>query len=639
LTITYPDGETVSHLFDQQGRLILSQNAQTTLDAHYDSLGRLERLQSPGGRTLGFRYDNTGRLQALTDETGKEVQHWAVSLRVSDAGRLVSLEDPLGKMHLRRDEAGRLNSIASDWGWKAVVRWDTQTNRPRSMVAPWGYVEFDAQGRPREMFTPQGLRASAAWNSAGQLEQVTMPLLGGVRIGYDASRAPATIQFPDGLRIALPREQAQRPARTVNAHGASAFQQDSAEKLRRITESKPDFPRQPLSGRMLDQGRGYQFRYSVPPLNAGNLLSAHRDRFWSRVASLVESSAKIPMPSEEQMRRHEEYWTKGEYWTADPYYADLAGPMPELSPQNYLKAFGLTVGIIATDSARFFVDILPGINNWLGFAASEALMPPRRWMREQLGKADPGNDIGGGLDNAGDRLRRWGGVVGMLRDAYSSILNRTQLRPWAARLDYLESESHTLLLLTPERMWAETYRRTLHVRLLATGYTVGFDWPGAGMDAAGIAARKWIGDQLDGKILGKYAGSPGDDKLKAVPLRIDARSARVTPMPEIQLPELLSDRQEASQREVVLKPHLPSLLLPPNPGAKDARSGVVILRKAYEVKPEDAPVNPALEKTRDVILNKCPPGQVVCKDGPLLGGSDEPEQGRKSKTDAKRKPK
>ena len=111
------------------------------------------------------------------DQTGQELQQWDVTLHTDERGQVTSVTDPLERTRLQWDDAGRLKSATSDAGAKVLVHWDSQTNKPRSLTTSWGYVEFDDQGRPQDLYTIEGQRWPATWKADGQLEQNTDPFV------------------------------------------------------------------------------------------------------------------------------------------------------------------------------------------------------------------------------------------------------------------------------------------------------------------------------------------------------------------------------------------------------------------------------------------------------------------------------
>lgn len=69
---------------------------------------------------------------------------------------------------------------------------------------------------------------------------------------------------------------------------------------------------------------------------------------------LIELGQRVPLPSRHTIREHDRYWGEGKYWDADPYYKGLKNldQVAPLTPQNYLKAFGLALGNVGSSLAK-----------------------------------------------------------------------------------------------------------------------------------------------------------------------------------------------------------------------------------------------------------------------------------------------
>ena len=206
VSFSFPDGDTTRYQFDQQQRLVEVRTADQTRTNIYESSGQLRQIKWSDGRAVDFQPDITSQIRGIRDQTGQEMRQWEVTLRADEHGRVTSMTDPLERMRLQWDEAGRLRSATSDSGSKVLVHWDSETNKPRSLTTSWGSVEFDAQGRPQDLYTIEGQRWPATWRADGQLEQVMTPLFGTIRFQYEQSNQPTAIQFPDGLSTALVRD-------------------------------------------------------------------------------------------------------------------------------------------------------------------------------------------------------------------------------------------------------------------------------------------------------------------------------------------------------------------------------------------------------------------------------------------------
>ena len=570
LSLTYPDGTVAAFRFDALGRLDRAETPLSSLTFRYDANERLETLLWAGGKAVSFRYDGENRVRALADAAGTERRDWEMTVRTAEAGRIVTVADALDELEIRRDEAGRLTSAASDWGWKAFLHWDTSAGQPRSMTGPWGYVELDSRGQPTEILTAQGGRITAGWDGFGRLERMSIPPLGDLRLEYGADRFPSTIDFGDGLRTKL-RSEARNPESASRS-----------EALRR---------------RLLERESGIRLDYPMPVLSAERLFNAQGDRFWSRVASLVEASAKLSAPGTQQALARDDYWISGKYQT-DPYYAELDRPTPDLSPENYLRMFALTVGITATDFGSFYLDVLPGINTWGSFVGGRGLLGVRRVLRESMVPLDRGDDVGPRLDKSGAALRDVAKPISWfhdLRELGTEILGRRQVLSWTAYVHEKEQTALTMLVMTEDKLVRVSSQRVVELRFLARGKAVVFDWLGAVLDGEVFTARKIAEHVLDEWLLGNFSGKhETSGSWKALSLRLESGTVKIL-----------------SAIDLLARP-------PQVPGARsdEARSGVQILRRALEVDLAAVPMNRELEKRGRAIIKECPPGQVSCKGEP-----------------------
>jgi YD repeat-containing protein len=593
--LTYPDGSVAALRFDPEGRIERAETPLSSVTFHYGAKERLDALLWSGGRSTHFRYDEANRMKALVDGAGTERRDWEVTLRTAEAGRILTVADALDQMEIRRDPAGRLTSAASAWGWKAFLHWDPALRQPRSMTAPWGYVEFDSRGRPREILTAQGGRVTYRWDDTGRLEQMSIPPLGDLRLGYGPGRLPNMIQLGDGLRTPL-RSAERRPAEALG--------------------------RELRVQRGLGKEGGVRLQYPMPALSAERLFSAQSNRFWSRVTSLVETSSRLPPPGTREAAARDDYWISGKYQN-DPYYQDLARlgaefPTPSsLSAERYLKLFTLTVGVVAADFGLFCFDVGSGLLAgsaavgedasrgrrllplewmepavWIGLGLDLAHTGVRRALRDQMRTVDRSDLVGQRLDRAEaaiDRVREPLAALFELRDLGTRFLERGQLLPWS-RYRARELASFEVVMMDDRRV-TQFSSHVIELKFVSTGNAVAINWDGAFTDAGALLLRKqYVEKKLEGWLDGKPDGGeePG---WKAYALRLQAGT-----------------RQVLSVIDLLAKPPR----APGSLGRDEARSGVKILRQALAVDLAAVPVNQELAKRGRKILESCPPDQVSC---------------------------
>ncbi len=588
LRLTHPDGTVSAFGFDAQGHLERASTASVTLTLRYDAEGRLTSLQRADGNVIGFRFDGTNHLRALADAAGKEQRSWPVTVGGLPDGRLLTVADALDRLEIRRDQAGRLSSATSEWGWKVFVHWDEKTSTPRSLTGPWGYVELDAHGRPRELLAHDGLRVSSAWDQSGRLERMTLPSLGDLQLRY-----PQNSRLPRSWELAgLP--------------GA----------VRDLEQRRPDELRSALPrARMHETEVGVRLEHSVPMLAAERLFDAQRDRFWSRVMSLVEASSKLPAPGSPQALARDDYWTSGRYRT-DPYYQELE-ELPELTPANYPTIFALTVGVVALDFARFTIDLASifdyGIGSppsdrshgtsriplelrnpwpWVDLAVDHAMSAARTQLRRRM-DAMGASLVGAGLDraeNTQETVADFVTGIAELRDVADRMVERGQARPRTI-YSFQEKQPAMSILMVSENAIAELSSPSVVEVQHLSGHTVAaFNWLGTLGDTGLLWFRKEI---LERKIEDWLQG-PDDVKTS----KPDGWSAV----------ELQLDRTRRTLSATDL------LAAPPSAGARhdSARAGVEILRRALEMDRTAIPTSRELEKRRKALIEGCPPDQVTC---------------------------
>jgi RHS repeat-associated protein len=137
----------------RRGRVTRVTTAGQTWSYSWDVMGRLERVESPGGHVRRFEYDHAGRIEKVHD-----ADTW-VKASYDPLGRLERIEDSLGRAsgltysaygepHVRTDSEGHTVEFASR---------DRNGNVTRLVLedgAEHTYQEFDALGRWRRHVPP-----------------------------------------------------------------------------------------------------------------------------------------------------------------------------------------------------------------------------------------------------------------------------------------------------------------------------------------------------------------------------------------------------------------------------------------------------------------------------------------------------
>lgn len=263
---------------DMRGRVDVVRDGAATWDFARDSLGRLVRVEGPGGLTVGADYDRGGELSLLRLGNGTIIRR-----NVSpDAGELLATDargENIGRAEWILDDAGRVTAlggeaplsyergadgalvaiVASDdgpvgaaWGWTGAS------------VGGWDGVEarLDERGRPTELqLAPDGDRAwgldagkaAYAWDEAGRLVGLD-GTAGTVRLSYDAlgrlTRFAAGAHAVEVVRDALGRVARLGGARVVGWDGLLAVGEQVRAPMSRHAVARP-------GGAVMLDPRGY----------------------------------------------------------------------------------------------------------------------------------------------------------------------------------------------------------------------------------------------------------------------------------------------------------------------------------------------------------------------------------------------
>jgi len=82
--------------------------------------------------------------------------------------------------------------------------------------------------------------------------------------------------------------------------------------------------------------------------------SDYNDPVFKRARELNELEQRLPLPPQHVISEHDRYWSEGKYWDTDPYYKGLKNldQVAPLTPENYVKAFGLALGNVGFSLAK-----------------------------------------------------------------------------------------------------------------------------------------------------------------------------------------------------------------------------------------------------------------------------------------------
>jgi RHS repeat-associated protein len=210
LTSTSRSGDwRLSREYDTEDNLIAVRSpagALATMD--YDPRGQMVRLQSFDGRVTHFAYDGQGRLVSAVElpsrnritflyGDGLEVRRTVYSdgsfidcdyaedgdlislanescrltFTMDSDGRLVREERDEGKVEYTYDEAGNVESVASDWGAGATYRWDLRGRLTEASIGNSRPYRFEYDGRDLlvSCVWPNGLSEALEYDAMDRL--------------------------------------------------------------------------------------------------------------------------------------------------------------------------------------------------------------------------------------------------------------------------------------------------------------------------------------------------------------------------------------------------------------------------------------------------------------------------------------
>jgi YD repeat-containing protein len=493
VSIQYPDNETVVYWFDQSNQPIHWRVLGIEGRFNYNPQGQLEYLSWSDGRACGLRYDEEGQLQALTDKTGNPIRRWEVALGAQQPGRVDVLTEPLGKTLMKWDATGRLGSITSDWGWRAVIKWDERANKPSSMVTDWGYVEFDDEGRPNDIFTLHGLRIPVQWNPQKQLTEVITPTFGTTQVRYSPERVSRYIGYPDGTSMGLSWDADGRLVEIHNSDGMRVhFYRSSSGQLSQLKTMDRTLSVQSLSVNIRDNGASAHWTYPLLPIHSSLIEQRHLGRFWSRVQSLIDLSSRLPPPSAMDVQRHEDRGKNGEYWIKDPYYAQFAGPLPDFSLDSHIKVHILTYGVISTSFASVFLDVLT--DEPFSIILRNIPVVLRNLMLTRLGEIAPA--LAEQLNEASERMQKVAKFFGWVKSVIS-LLKNMDIEPNIKTAEYKSLTYTRYIEFQPAKISVREDVHTVIVPYVQEDYRLLIDVLGIEEAIAWRFIGQFVGDVVD----------------------------------------------------------------------------------------------------------------------------------------------
>jgi RHS repeat-associated protein len=182
-----PGFDSVSYVYDAQGRMIQRTQGIRTLRARYDALGRLDSIIDPVGRVTAFERDSMGRVLRGILPGGRDVR-FAYDLN----GFLISTT-PAGRpaYTLERSAIGLLSSVTlPDAGDpRRTMRFFYDLDHElTSIIRPEGDTvrfTYDSAGRPDSVVFASGFVRSSYSPTTGHLSSIRAPDGGTMSLTYD----------------------------------------------------------------------------------------------------------------------------------------------------------------------------------------------------------------------------------------------------------------------------------------------------------------------------------------------------------------------------------------------------------------------------------------------------------------------
>jgi len=189
------NGRQTKTVYDATSKTLTQTSpANRSVSATLDAKGRIAQMQVTGIAALLADYDNHGRLQSLSQGSGTDQR--AVTYSYNPDGFLASVLDPIGRqLQFAYDPAGRVTTQTLPDGRQILYDYDANGN----------LTALTPPGRPAHVFH---------YTAVDQTADYQPPLITANAIdtvyNFDANRALASIERPDGLTLQFDRDNAGR---------------------------------------------------------------------------------------------------------------------------------------------------------------------------------------------------------------------------------------------------------------------------------------------------------------------------------------------------------------------------------------------------------------------------------------------
>ncbi|MFK7787151.1 MAG: RHS repeat-associated core domain-containing protein [Crocinitomicaceae bacterium] len=200
--VTLPTGEVTNWNYNGQGQLLHAvSNQDTSVNYHYDELGRVEQMKTVDGNMVHLKYDGVGNVISAKDK------HRDVKFEYSPTGKLESREENETKIKFSYTKADQLKAITNEH--QSLYRFDRDRNG--QIIQESGF---------------DGLKRKYQRNAGGQVSQRTTPDGRKVGYSYDLLGNVSVVNYDDGTKEAYTYDKSGLLIEAVNENGIVSLERD-----------------------------------------------------------------------------------------------------------------------------------------------------------------------------------------------------------------------------------------------------------------------------------------------------------------------------------------------------------------------------------------------------------------------------
>ncbi|MCH2225361.1 MAG: DUF6531 domain-containing protein [Crocinitomicaceae bacterium] len=168
--VILPTGEETNWKYNGQGQLLHAlSNQDTSVNYHYDELGRVKQMKTIDGNMVHLKYDGVGNVIHAKDK------HHQVKFEYSPTGKLESREENDTKIKFAYTKADQLKAITNEH--MSLYRFDRDKNG--QIIQESGFdgltrkYERNAGGQVSQTITPDGRQVAYSYDLLGNVSVVT----------------------------------------------------------------------------------------------------------------------------------------------------------------------------------------------------------------------------------------------------------------------------------------------------------------------------------------------------------------------------------------------------------------------------------------------------------------------------------